>query len=171
MDNLFQWLIILFVIYTIINSVFGKKKPKITDKETSMDRMGEVESNTSPRPQYSSGDILQDLFGFKIPKTGDEYETYPPKDYPSDLEADLSDVYAQSKIEKEELPDIDYDKLASLEVQQIPPTTAEYHLAYEEVVLQNQRMADLKEKMKNRKTLRELFLISEILNKPKALRK
>lgn len=171
MDNLFQWLIILFVIYTIFKSVLDKKKTQRRDGEIPHERSGEVESDTSPRPQYSSGDVLQDLFGFKIPKTGDEYETYPPKNYPSDLEADLSDVYAQSKIEKEELPNIDYDKLASLEVQQIPPTTAEYHSAYEEVVLQNQRMADLKEKLKNQKTLRELFLISEILNKPKALRK
>lgn len=176
MDNLFQLLIFLFVIYTIINAVFGKKKPQRTNREIPRERTGEVESDTSLQTQYSSGDILQDLFGLKIPKTGGEYETYPQR-YPSNLETDLPDIDNQPEfdnqleIEKRNLPDVDYDKLPSLELQQNVASSADYHTAYEVHSSLNQRTVEIIQKFRNPKTLRELFLISEILNKPKALRK
>ncbi len=178
MDNLFQLLIFLFVIYTIINSVFGKKKSQKTNREIPQRRTGEVESETSPQPQYSSGDILQDLFGLKIPKTGGEYETYPQR-YPSNLETDLPDIDNQpeiegkylSDVEAKNLPDVDYDKLPSLELQQNVASSAEYYTAYEMSSSLNQRTVEIIQKFRNPKTLRELYLISEILNKPKALRK
>jgi hypothetical protein len=170
MDNLFQLLIFLFVIYTIINSVFGKKKPQRTNTEIPQRKSGEFEPDTSPKPQYSSGDILQDLFGVKIPKTGGEYETYPQR-YPTNLETDLPDINNRPEIEKRNMPDVDYDKLPSLEVQSTVSSAAEYHTAYEVSSSLNQRTIELIQKMRNPKSLRELFLISEILNKPKALRR
>lgn len=170
MDNLFQLLIFLFVIYTIINAVFGKKKPKSSEREIPWEGSREVESSTSPRPQYSSGDVLEDLFGIKLPKTGDEYETHPPTNYPTDLEADLSEIYDQNKIEKSDLPNIDYDNLPSLETQ-LDTSLSEDQSVYEVKRSINQKTTDLNQKFRDQKTLRELFLISEILNKPKALRK
>ena len=171
MDNLFQLLIFLFIIYTIINAVMGKKKPQRTDKEIPSERTGEVESKTSPKPQYSSNDILQDLFGIKIPKTEDEYETYPRNRYPSDLETDLPPIENEPNVEKGNLPDIDYDKLPSLEQQQNVTSSTDLHSAYETNNSLNQRSIELIKKIKNPKTLKELYLISEILNKPKALRR
>jgi hypothetical protein len=178
MDNLFQLLIFLFVIYTIINALFGKKKPPRTDREIPRERTGEVESDTSPQPQYSSTDILQDLFGLKIPKTGGEYETYPQNRYPSNLETDLPDIDNQPEIdnqleiEKRNLPDVDYDKLPSLESQQKSISISEeIHTAYEVGFSFNSRTTELKQKIKNRSALQELYLVSEILNKPKALRR
>jgi len=171
MDNLFQLLIFLFVIYTIINAVFGKKKHQRTEREIPQERTGEVKTNTSPQTQYSSTDILQDLFGLKIPKSGDEYETYPQNRYPANLETDLPDISNQTEPEQRSMPDINYDNRPSIELEQNLPVSGEFQNAYEVSKSLNQRTVELKQKFENPKTLRELYLISEILNKPKALRK
>ena len=167
MDNLFQILIFLFVIYTIFNSVMGKKKPQKTNRDIPGETTGEFESTPSSQTQYSSGDVLQDLFGLKIPKTGDEYGTYPPSGY----SAESSPPDDRENIENREMPDIDYDNLPSLEVTRALETEADNQTVYEVQRTSNLRMADLKQKLRTKQTLKELFLISEILNKPKALRK
>lgn len=171
MDNLFQLLIFLFVIYTILNSVFGKKKPQTKERRIPQESTGEVETTASPQPRYSSNDILQDLFGVKIPKSGDEYESYSTQRYPSNLETELPELDYQTEPEQSNMPDVDYDNLPSLESQQKIVTSEDYHNVYEVSSSLNQRTIELKQKIKNPTSLRELYLISEILNKPKALRK
>lgn len=172
MDNIFQLLIFLFVIYTIINSLFGKKKPQRPQNNFPKDETGEAETKTSPKPQYSSTtDILQDLFGLKIPKSGDEYENLPQRNYPGNLEIDLPEIEKESDSEKRNIPDINYDKLISLETQQTKTLSDEPHIAYEVGFSFNHRTMDIKQKIKNPASLRELYLISEIINKPKAIRR
>ena len=173
MDNIFQLLIFLFAIYTIINAVFGKKKTQTPGRKIPQENSGEDRIETSPNSQYSSTDVLQDLFGMKIPKTGSEYETYSSNKYPSNFETDGEDTLKQIEPEKVILPDIDYDKLPSLEAQQknISLPEEEIHKAYEVGFSVNSRTTDLKQKIKSAKTLQELYLISEILNKPKAHRR
>ena len=181
MDNIFQLLILLFVIYTIYNSLFGKKKPQRPQNNFPRNETGEADTKASPQPQYSSTDILQDLFGLKIPKSGDEYETYPQKNYPGNLEIDLPEIEKESDAEKRNIPDINYDKLispvinydklTSLEAQQTKTLSDEPHIAYEVGFSFNRKTNELKHKIKNHATLRELYLISEIINKPKALRR
>jgi hypothetical protein len=170
MDNLIQLLIFLFVIYTIINSVVGKKKPQGPARKIPRESSGDDEINTSPNSQYSSTDILQDLFGFKIPKTGNEYENYSQRQYPSNLETGSPDQTTQIEPEQVKIQNINYDKLPSLELQQKSIVhSEEIQKAYEVGFSFNPRTLELKEKIKNPKTLQELYLISEILNKPKAL--
>lgn len=172
MDNLFQLLIFLFVIYTIINSVFGKKKTQSPERKIPQESSGEDELKTSPGSQYSSSDVLQDLFGLKIPKTGNEYETYSSNKYPSNLETGDNDLANQIEPEQRKMPDVDYDKLPSLESQQKSISISEeIHTAYEVGFSFNSRTTELKQKIKNRSALQELYLVSEILNKPKALRR
>ena len=172
MDNLFQLLIFLFVIYTIINSVIGKKKPQGPARKIPQESSGEDEIKTSPTSQYSSTEILQDLFGLKIPKTGNEYESYSQKKYPSNLETGNLGQTNQIEPEQIKMPNVNYDKLPSLELQQKNiAASEEIHKAYEVGFTFNSRTLNLKEKISNPKTLQELYLISEILNKPKALRK
>ena len=107
----------------------------------------------------------------KIPKSGDEYETYPQKNYPGNLEIDLPEIEKVSDSEKRNIPDINYDKLISLETQQAKTLSDEPHIAYEVGFSFNRRTNELKQKIKNPVTLRELYLISEIINKPKAIRR
>jgi len=172
MDNIFQLLIFIFVIYTIFNSIFGKKKPQRPQNNSPRNETGEAETKTSPKPQYSSStDILQDLFGFKIPKSGDEYEKLPQSNYPSDLETDLPDIENQPELEKKNIKDVNYDNLPPLEFQQNTTITDETHVAYEVGLNFNRRTIELKQKIKNPDSLRELYLISEIINKPKVLRR
>ncbi|MBI5730440.1 MAG: hypothetical protein HY963_04815 [Ignavibacteriales bacterium] len=171
MDNIFQLLILLFVIYTIYNSLFGKKKPQRPQNNFPRDETGEAETKASPQPQYSSTDILQDLFGFKIPKSEDEYGNLPRRNYPGNLEIDLPEIEEESDSEKRNVPDINYDKLISLEVQQIKTLLDEPHIAYEVGSSFNRRTIDIKQKIKNPASLQELYLISEIINKPKAIRR
>lgn len=171
MDNIFQILIFLFVIYTIFNSLFGKKKPQRPQNNFPRNETGEAETKASPQTQYSSTDILQDLFGLKIPKPGGEYETYPQKNYPSNLEIDLPEIEKESDSEKRNIPDINYDKLISLEAQRTKTLSDESHIAYEVGFSFNRRTNEIKQKIKNPTTLQELYLISEIINKPKAIRR
>lgn len=173
MDNLFQLLIFLFVIYTIINAVFGKKKTQSPDRKIPQENSREDELNTSPDYQYSSSDVLQDLFGLKIPKTGNEYENYSQNKYPSNLETGNIDFTHQIEPEQLKMPNVDYDKLPSLEAQQknISIPEEEIHRAYEVGFSFNSRTTDIKQRIKSPKTLQELYLISEILNKPKAHRR
>jgi hypothetical protein len=171
MENLFQVLIFLFVLYTIFNTVFGKKKPQ--DKSGNIpQRNPEVQPQDSARKvKPSSDELLQELFGFKIPKTGGEYETLPQNKYPSNSETELPDIGNQPSVESAVIPDIDYDKLPSLELQQNVASSSDSHSAYEVKTNINPRTVELQRKIKNPTTLRELYLVSEILNKPKALRK
>ncbi|MHB9041585.1 MAG: hypothetical protein ACYC4T_13095 [Melioribacteraceae bacterium] len=173
MDNIFQLLIFLFVIYTIFNTIAGKKKPQNTGRKIPQENPGEDETETSPNSQYSPTDVLQDLFGMKIPKTGSEYETYSSNKYPSNFETGGEDTLNQIEPEGVILPDIDYDKLPSLESQQknISVPEEEIHKAYEVGFSFNSKTSDIKQKIKSPQTLQELYLISEILNKPKARRR
>ena len=182
MDNIFQLLIFLFVIYTIYNSLFGKKKRQRPQNNFPRNETEEAETKASPQPQYSSTtDILQDLFGLKIPKSGDEYETYPQQNYPNNLEIDLPEIEKETDTEKRNIPDINYDKLISpginydklisLEAQQTKTLSDEPQLAYEVGSSFNRKTNELKHKIKNHATLRELYFISEIINKPKAIRR
>lgn len=172
MDNIFQLLIFLFVIYTIFNSVFGKKKTQRPQNNFPRNETGEADTKASLQPQYSSTtDILQDLFGLKIPKSGDEYENLPQRNYPNNLEIDLPEIDKESDTGKRNIPDINYDNLISLEAQQTKTLSDEPHIAYEVGSSFNHRTIELKQKIKNPATLRELYLISEIINKPKAIRR
>jgi hypothetical protein len=170
MDNLFQLLIFLFVIYTIFNSAFGKKKSQKTARRIPQDDQAEVPERTSAQSKDSSADILQELFGFKVPKTGGEYEQYNRKEYGADLETDLQGAEGQSSVQAP-LPEVDYDKLPSLESAQNTIQPEDYHTVYENRSSLNQRTLDILQKIRDPKTLRELIVVSEILNKPKALRR
>lgn len=171
MDNLFQILIFLFVIYTILNSVFGKKKPQGPRNNFPQGDSGEVESDTSPQTRNKSGDILQDLFGVQLPKSGDEYDNYSQKKYDTDLETDLPNIEDQSEVEKKSIPDINYDNLPAVELQQNKIVQDDLNKAYEVGFGFTTRTIEIKQKIRNPKSLQELYLISEIINKPKSLRK
>jgi hypothetical protein len=175
MDNLIQVLVFLFIVYTIFGSAFkkkntGQKKLPPIDLED-----GSKESSSSS--QYKSQDILEDLFGVKFPKTGNEYPPLPQKSEDEQYNVQYSDVESikPERINLENQPgriqDIDYDKLASLENVQSQKIISESKVDYSLITIQNKKLTALKNKIKNPYNFRELYLISEIISKPKALRK
>lgn len=169
MDNLFQVLIFLFIIYTIFGSAFKKKK---TDqRKFPQSGEGEDHQQSSPKPKYQTTDILQDLFGMKIPKTEGEYEDLSQNKYSKDYETDLPDIEKQVELAGGKINDINYDKLSTDELQQKMNWDEDSSIAYESFKSISQRTLELQRKIKNPRTLKELFLISEIINKPKSLRR
>lgn len=154
MENLIQVLIFLFIIYFIFGAAFGKKKPQ--DK-TSEGTGGEG----TTRPSPTTEDVLE-MFGFKIPKTGDEYEQPLPQ----------PEVKKRTKLE-EITPQAATSELTTptvMEEVKEEKAFADNVKAYEVIQKSNERAISLKEKIKSPTTLRELILVTEILNKPKAFR-
>jgi ribosomal protein L15 len=176
MDNIFQIIIFIFVIWSIIGSALGKKKTQ--NKQQPMPRRIPREGSNNPSPNYrqSPQDVLEDILGFKIPKTEDEYSTgtnYELQDLEKssqDLEKDTQEVNMRNKYEQA-LEDIDYDKLGSLEDMPLQQTKAETSDAYSQKYTTYSQTSQMRGKFRNKTSIRDAVILSEILNKPKALRR
>lgn len=185
MDNIIEIIVIFFVIYSILGSVFGKKKtqqkkgPQQYKKPMPQSRPRNTRAET-PR-QQSSQDILEELFGIKIPKPEEEtsynkqipaddleYNSWDPeKDFKKKVEQ--RNKYEYRNTEKS-VPDVNYDKISTLEVSQRKLKTTQ------PIILQtkkdiSKRTLELKQKLRETRSLQDLFLISEILGKPRSMRK
>lgn len=176
MDNIFQIIIFIFVIWSIIGSAMGKKK---TQNKQPLPRKIPRGGSSGPSPNYrqTSQDVLEDILGFKIPKTEDEYPTrinYEAEDLEissRDLEKNTEEVSARNKYEKA-IEDIDYDKLGSLEQMPIvqEQVKAEKTDAYSQKYTTYSKTSQMKLNFKNKTTIRDAIIFSEILGKPKSLR-
>ena len=175
MDNIFQIIIFIFVIWSIIGSVMGKKK---TQNKQPLPRKIPRGGSSAPSPNYrqTSQDVLEDILGFKIPKTEDEYPTrinYENEGLEKssrDLEMDTEEVSARSKFEKA-IEDIDYDRLGSLESIPLEQVKAEKNDAYSQKYTTYSKTSQMKLNFKNKTIIRDAIIFSEILGKPKALRR
>lgn len=175
MDNIFQIIIFIFVIWSIIGSAFGKKKPQ---NKQPLPRRIPREGSNNPSPNYrqTPQDVLEDILGFKIPKTEDEYSTganYELEDLEKssqDLEKDSQEVYKRNKYEQA-LEEIDYDKLGSLEEMPLQQTKAETSDAYSQKYTVYSQTSQLRSKFNNKTSIRDAVILSESLGKPKALRR
>ena len=124
MDNLFELLIFLFVIYSILSPILNKKKRQNTEGKVPQRYPGDVKPKTPPQP--SPRDIFEEMLGFKIPKSEDEYRNPVPQasgsknneipsiDYDTDLKIEYEDLETNRK-----MPDIDFDKLTSTQIDEI----------------------------------------------------
>lgn len=185
MDNIIEIIVFFFVIYSILGSVFGKKKtqqkksPQQYKRPLPQNRPSNKRADT--QRQQSSQDILEELFGIKIPKPEEdpyysptkqhenlEYQSWDPEtDFKKKVEQ--KEKYEYRNIEKA-VPDVNYDKIKTLE------TSERKIKATQPVILQSKkeiskRTIELRQKLRDTKSLQDLFLISEILGKPRAMRK
>ena len=178
MDNLFELLIFFFVIYSILTPILNKKKRQNTERKVPQRYPGDVKKNTPPQP--SPRDIFEEMLGFKIPKSEDEYRNpVPPSSRSNNSEMPSIDYDTDLKVEYEDLetdrkmPDIDFDKLTSTQIEEIKKKEeAQQSLGiYKSAKSLNKKTIEIKQKLSNPSSFREIFLMSEILNKPKALRR
>ncbi len=183
MDNLIEIIITFFVIYSIINMIAGGKKQKDKSKLPEADNHDLSSSRENYRQQKNERTItLEDIFGLKIPET--EYEKTESKSSENISLENLSwnpEKEFEEKIKQKEsleyrnieknLPDIDYDKTPSYEIAAVRRVVSQDVKVYEEKKVFDNRLLNIKSKLNNPDTLRELFIISEILSKPKSLRK
>lgn len=178
MDNLFVLLIIFFVIYSILSPVLNKKKQQNTDSKIPQGYTGDVKTRTSPQP--SPRDIFEEMLGFKIPQSEDEYRKPLPQssrtnnnempsiDYDTDLKVEYKNLETDQK-----MPDIDFDKLTTAQIDEIKnQEEAQQNMGhYKSTNPINKKTIAIKQKLANPTSFREIFLMSEILNKPKSLRR
>ena len=155
MDNLFQLIIFLVIIYSVFNVIFGKKKPQGTGPNIPNKTSGD--GTQKPTPDFAAGDILEEVLRIKIPKTENEYKIPIPQQLEVPEAEKVSEVEIASNSEPELMDVTKEDKSGPEKVQIL-------------INVSSQRTLELKNKIKNPSSLRELYLISEILNKPKAFR-
>ncbi len=139
MDSLFEILIILFLIYSVVSSIFAAREKQ--------ENSSTGEEN-SPPP-----DLFEDLFGSKMPQKTQDEDTFTWN--PEEEFINVKKSESTSAIQKETVAKTPIKKLKE---------------TYHEKTTIN-KADSIRKKMKNPRTMRELFLISEILNKPKAFRR
>ncbi|MEJ5350222.1 MAG: hypothetical protein WHS65_01390 [Melioribacteraceae bacterium] len=184
MDNLIEIIITFFVIYSILNMIAGGKKEKDKSKfPEEEDHLNSSSESYRYRKQKSDGEItIEDLFGIKIPET--EYESSETKSKENISLENLSwnpEKEFEEKIKQrealehrniaKEIPDIDYDKTPTYEIAAVRRVDKQDVQVYEEQKSFENQLKNIKTKLKDPKTVRELFIITEILNKPKSLRR
>jgi len=180
MDNIIQIIVFFFIVYSILAPILGKKKPpqKTNKKPVKQNYNYNEGVRNKPRTssQPSSTDILEDILGFKIPKTGGEYEKSIPEsrdinydlktvDYDTDLKTNYRNLETDSKI-----PNIDYDKLPSIESDK-KFDSVQSELIADTLTKMSKKTRYIKSKIVNKAEIRDIFLIKEIIDKPKALRR
>lgn len=187
MDNIIEIIVFFFVIYSILGSLFGKKK-KQQKAGPSEKPLPDIPRQTRRVPQTrspqrpSSQDILEELFGLKIPKPEEndqysqpeyqenlEYQSWDPeKDFKKKVEE--KEKYEYRNIEKE-YADVNYDKISTLEKTKKKPKPVTIKKETLPTVSLNKRTVEIRQKLRDPQSIRDLFIISEIINKPRALRK
>lgn len=184
MDDIIQLIVFFFVIYSIVASLFGKKKTQKgeTQKQTQSPYQTKEREKVYSRKQPSGADVLEELFGFKIPKTEDKYKRTdydreginlekvswdPEKEF--ERKVTTREAYEKRNIEKR-VPDIDYDKLVSLESAG-KRTAVDHHKIYAWKSDANKKAEELKRRLRSKSTIKDALILSEILGKPKVLRK
>lgn len=192
--NLFEYLLIIFFIVAALQNFLGKKKKK---QQQQREKQAEQQVHT-PRErrvekQESTKDILEQLFGLKIPDEDGPQKSRTPSDITEESygyndsswnpEDEFQDVVVStpsrtSKREKVHTESEFINPMKSLEkkisdarksLQNLPDDIEVEDLS--ETTYASNFVISLKRKITNPETIREFILFSEILNKPKAHRR
>ncbi len=200
MDNLLDYIIALFFILSLLGSL-GKKKKQGQRKKTTAETADDFDANdykyqksdqhsqkSMPKPaegwgQPASVPSPKDIFDIIFnEKSAGENENKPESEQMETW--DPAKEFEKKIPEPEmhtEIPEVDYDKLPALDERKLPQkssfdkyitgTRQDLNAAYEYNILKAEKAAELKKRLMNKQSIREFFILSEILNKPKALRR
>lgn len=142
---------------------------------------------SSRTPLKSNKDIFEEMFGVKMPKTDDWSTIERPKQYGEVSTWDPeSEFKVSNKIEEQKKKIVDYDLTPSLET--IYDAKSKYSNASRTDILKskgssiasrvehfstakNEKVMAIRSKLDNNMALKDMIIITEILNKPKALRR
>jgi len=152
MDNLFDYLIILFFILSAFGSLF-KKKPQ-QKSGTAKTQTVKRDKNYSMNPER----VYKDPFDIDSPKPKvADKENYNYFDSLSTKE----DSFEKS---------VEFSEPVKTSKEKQIPTKKTKERNDENILYAPELKSDIKRKLKIVNSVREAFLLSEILNKPKALR-
>ena len=193
MDNIFEYLIYGFIIISFINSLFKKKKPvpKKPPDQTSHPRIDLTEKKftdipPSQKAKQEEYDILKEIEGFfnvgqpqksesKVHNDNEVYEgavnrekfvPVPEKSFHTKTTSEHSFTNPW-ELKRKELEE---------KKKKISPKIEKQASAYEESLIRKESAAagisrDINKRLKNPSTLKEYVIISEIIGKPKALKR
>lgn len=193
MDNIFEYLIYGFIIISFISSFFKKKKPvpKKPSDQTSHQRTDITENQAADIPssqgqKVEEYDILKEIEGFfnvghpqksetKVHNDEEVYEgaenrekfvPVPEKSFHTKTPSEHT-FTNQWEVKRKELEE---------RKKKLTPKIEEQASAYEESLMRKESAAskiirDINKRLKNPSTLKEYVIISEIIGKPKALKR
>ncbi|MDH3267815.1 MAG: hypothetical protein OEM46_03065 [Ignavibacteria bacterium] len=189
MDNVFEILIYVIIIISFLSSIFKKKKkqkqqqqkPPIRQSQTDEYNQAEVPSpQTQPKEEYDVLRELEDFFKVGDEPTKQQIPVPVPPEQPkiSDMEEHVRTDSWHARTESEHYVDewerkkSEVKKIISSVDSGIEKKAAmfEASLDKKETAYSNIALA-VKSKMNNPSTLKEYIIFSEILGKPKALRR
>jgi hypothetical protein len=193
MDNLFEYLIYGFIIISFISSFFKKKKPlpkkpadQILHQRTDITENKIIDNPPSQGQKADEYDILKEIDGF--------FNVGQPKQTETKVHTD-KEIYEGAKDRENFIPvpeksfhttttsehtftnpwDIKRKELEEKK-KKISPKIEKQASAYEQSLIKKESAAtgiikDINERLKNPSTLKEYVIISEIIGKPKALKR
>jgi hypothetical protein len=185
MDNLFEILIYVIIIISFLSSIFKKKKQQQQRPPMRQTQQEEYSQTEVAAPQTQSRgeyDILRELEDFfkvgdestvrKIPVPQQPAESVPSLEEHTKSEDWKSPTESEHYVDQWERKKTEVKKIISSVDSSIKKKAAmfEESLERKESVYSSFALA-VKSKMKNPSTLKEYIIFSEILGKPKALRR
>lgn len=197
-SNFFEYLIIIFFVVSALQGFLGKKKKQQRERERQAQERAPGQSQTRNQKEESTKDILEQMFGLKMPE-----ESGKQTKIPSDTNTSVLDP--QGYHDTSWSPEEEYEDSVGVETVRYEETRDEAKVKYTNVDHREkaaeldakvrearkslQRLPDkieveelntsisvsfvenIKAKIREPETIREYILVSEILNKPKALRR
>lgn len=183
MDSIFEYLIILFFIFSILQGIFSKKKKEAEKKQPPQNRGRNIPEKTYPtetKKEKSAEEILGEMFGFPTskPKEDTSIKREPRNyDYPQTSEENVQTWDPASEFGIESTQPVKkkttfseksaaYDKTQSYSKVKIPKL--------DELIKQSaatsSKLKRIKKLLSNQQSIRDMIIAQEILNKPKAFR-
>ena len=185
MDNIFEILIYLIIIISFLSSIFKKKKQqqqKPPTQQTQHEEYSQVEVSTPQTQSKGEYDILKELeVFFKVGTESTKQEIPIPQELPKRMtpieEHSRTDSW-QTPTSSEHLAD-DWERKkeeVSKRVARVDSSVEKKAAMFEESLERKESVyssiaLSVKSKIANPTTLKEYIIFSEILSKPKALRR
>ena len=192
MDNIFEYLIYGFIIISFISSFFKKKKPlpKVPPDQTTPQRTGMTKNKIVDIPpsqvrKAEEYDILKEIEGF--------FNVGQPKQSESKVHTDKK-IYEGAENREKYIPvpeksfhtttssehifynSSDIKKIEQKKKKKLSPIIEKQASAYDESLIRKDSASvgiirNINKRLKNPTTLKEYIIISEIIGKPKALKR
>jgi len=166
MDNFFDYIIILFLIYGVFKSLVGKKK-KTGDES----KVEDLQTSQTPS-QERRRTVLEEILG--VPPI--EPDPVEPESVPKSYQEVYSTWDPEQEFSKKKKPGPQFQQEIQVQKQtprglvQDAPEKINQVLPFEKIENSKEldKVNEIREKLLNPSDIRDYVLVSEILNKPKA---
>ncbi len=186
MDNLFELLIYLIIIISFLSSIFRKKKPQNPPQEAEQQpevkpQSAAASSGSATEEDYDIVKEIEKLFQMDTreePYNPAKVEHTPPASRRTTIEAKKEEQEARrSTLKSPEISKWESEKRKLEERKKKIDSSVEAQAKKFEDMLTRKREAgalelkNIRTKLKQKQSFREFIIVSEILGKPKALRR